>query len=57
VQGKEPWFADQVNFIVAGMLPNYLNKVKKNKIKMTLSIIYGKNHTFGKYIGFYYIIR
>ena len=25
LQGKEPWFADMVNFIVIGMLPNDLN--------------------------------
>ena len=33
LQGKEPWFADIVNFLVAGILPNDLNKAKKNKVK------------------------
>jgi hypothetical protein len=31
LQGKESWFADMVNFIVAGMLPNDLNKAKKKQ--------------------------
>ena len=29
LQGKEPWFADMVHFIVIGMLLNDLNKAKK----------------------------
>ena len=33
LQGKEPWFAYMVNFIVTKKLPNDLNKVKKKKIK------------------------
>jgi hypothetical protein len=33
LQGKEPWFADMVNFIVTGMLPNDLNKAKKDNKK------------------------
>jgi hypothetical protein len=39
LQGKEPWFADMVNFIVIGMLPNDLNKAKKNKIKLPVLMI------------------
>lgn len=48
LQGKEPWFANIVNLIVTGKLPNDLNKAKEKKIKMTLSIMYGMNRTFGK---------
>ena len=29
LQGKEPWFANIVNLIVTGKLPNDLNKEKK----------------------------
>jgi len=48
LQGKEPWFVDMANLIVTRMLSNDLNKENKDKIKKTLSIIYGMNHTFGK---------
>ena len=33
VQGKEPWFADIVNFLVSGELPNGLSQARRNKIK------------------------
>jgi len=56
VQGKEPWFADKVNFIVAGMSPNYLNKAKKNKIKNDSKYYIWEEPYLWK-IGFYYIIR
>jgi hypothetical protein len=33
LQGKEPWFANIVNLIVTGKLPNDLNKAKEKKLK------------------------
>jgi hypothetical protein len=33
LQGKEPWYADIVNFLVTGILPYELKKARKDKIK------------------------
>lgn len=44
-----PWYADMVNYLVIGNLPFDLSKRRRNKLKVSLSIICGKHLIHGSF--------